>query len=238
MKHFAIAIDGPTGAGKSTIAREISRRLGCTYIDTGAMYRAIGLYVLRKGIASDDAGQIVPLLSEIVLTITHAADGQHIFLNGEDVSAAIRTPDASIYASNVSKIPEVRAFLLQTQRDLAKHGSVIMDGRDIGTVILPDADVKIFLTASPESRAQRRYEELIARGQNADYPSVLNDLLWRDQNDSTRSAAPLKPADDAILLDTTGFSFERSTGELERLIRARLGLPESQIEAAQTEGAK
>jgi len=222
-KHYAIAIDGPTGAGKSTIAREISKRLGCTYIDTGAMYRAIGLYVLRKGIASDDAGKIIPLLPEIRLSITHESDGQHIFLNGEDVSSEIRTAEASIYASNVSKIPEVRTFLLETQRDLARHGNVVMDGRDIGTVVLPDADVKIFLTASPESRAMRRFLELSGRGQKVDYESVLKDLLWRDENDSTRSTAPLKPAQEAVFLDTTELSFEESVKKAGEIIKERIG---------------
>jgi len=223
MKHYAIAIDGPTGAGKSTLARELSRRLGCTYIDTGAMYRAIGLYVLRKGIASDDAENIIPLLPEIRLSITHDGEGQHIFLNGEDVSDKIRTAEASIYASNVSKIPEVRAFLLETQRELARHGSVVMDGRDIGTVVLPDADVKIFLTASPEARAKRRYIEMRGKGQQVDYDSVLRDLLWRDKNDSTRSTAPLKPAEDAVFIDTTELNFEESVGRAEEIIREKLG---------------
>jgi cytidylate kinase len=223
MKNYAIAIDGPTGAGKSTIAREISMRLGCTYIDTGAMYRAIGLYVLRKGIASDDADKIIPMLSEISLSIAHDSDGQHIFMNGEDVSGAIRTAEASIYASNVSKIPEVRAFLLESQRELARECCVVMDGRDIGTVVLPDAEVKIFLTASPESRAERRFKELIGRGQQARYEDVLNDLVWRDQNDSTRSTAPLKPADDAVILDTTGLDFGESVSEAERIIRNKIG---------------
>lgn len=222
MNNFAIAIDGPTGAGKSTIAREIAKRLCCTYIDTGAMYRAIGLYVLRKGIASDNEKEIIPLLPEIELSISHAADGQHIFLNGEDVSDSIRTPDASIYASNVSKIPEVRAFLLNAQRDLAKGASVVMDGRDIGTVVLPDAEVKIFLTASPESRAMRRYKEMVGKGQSADYDSVLKDLIWRDKNDSTRSTAPLKPAADSTLIDTTQLDFLESVASVEEIIRKRI----------------
>ena len=146
LKPYTIAIDGPTGAGKSTLAREIAKRRALTYIDTGAMYRAIGLYVLRRGIHSEDVGSIIHLLPEIELSITHKEDGQHIYLNGEDVSDEIRTPEASIYASNVSKIPEVRAFLLNAQRQLAAQGNTVMDGRDIGTVILPDAEVKIFLT--------------------------------------------------------------------------------------------
>jgi cytidylate kinase len=223
MMYYAIAIDGPTGAGKSTIARELSRKLGCTYIDTGAMYRAVGLYVLRKGIASDDPVKIIPLLPSIRISLSHEKDGQHVFLNGEDVSSDIRSPEASIYASNVSKIPEVREFLLDTQRNMAKHANVVMDGRDIGTVVLPDADVKIFLTASPESRARRRFLELRQRGGTTEYESVLKDLLWRDENDSTRQAAPLKPAEDAVLVDTTDLDFEESVERVLEIIRERLG---------------
>lgn len=231
MKNFSIAIDGPTGAGKSTIAREISTRLGCVYIDTGAMYRAIGLYVLRKGLPSDDASSIISLLPQVKLSIAHEDDGQHIYLSGEDVSQDIRTPEASIYASNVSKIPEVREFLLETQRSFAKTGSVVMDGRDIGTVILPDADVKIFLTASSESRAERRHLELRAKGIDTSYEKVLRDLTWRDQNDSGRKTAPLRPADDAVVLDTTDLDLSQSVDAAELLIRRRLGLNKSEAES-------
>jgi len=222
-KTYSIAIDGPTGAGKSTLAREIAKRLGCTYIDTGAMYRAIGLYVLRKNILSDDVEKIISLLPEIRLSITHEGDGQHIFLNGEDVSHEIRTAEASIYASNVSKIPEVRAFLLDTQRQLAEHSNAVMDGRDIGTVVLPNADVKIFLTAAPEVRASRRYKEMKEKGMDITYDSVLEDLIWRDRNDSTRSTAPLKQAEDAVLLDTTELTFEESVQKALDIIYGRLG---------------
>lgn len=222
MAFFSIAIDGPTGAGKSTIAREISKRLGCIYIDTGAMYRAIGLHVRRQGIASDAADQILPLLKSIVLSIEHIGGEQHIFLNGEDVSSLIRSPEMSIYASNVSKIPQVRSFLLDTQRGFAETGNVVMDGRDIGTVVLPDADVKIFLTASRESRAARRHMELKTKGIASMYDEVLKDLIWRDANDQNRASAPLKAAEDAVTLDTTDLSFAESVDEAERLIRLRI----------------
>lgn len=222
LKPYTIAIDGPTGAGKSTLAREIAKRRALTYIDTGAMYRAIGLYVLRIGIQSEDIGSIIPLLSEIELSISYKEDGQHIYLNGDDVTGDIRTAEASIYASNVSKIPEVRAFLLDTQRQLAARGSTVMDGRDIGTVILPDADVKIFLTASPEVRALRRHKEMLAKGMQSTFDIVLKELIWRDENDRTRSTAPLKQADDAIVLDTTGLDFEATVARAEVIISTRL----------------
>lgn len=223
LRPYSIAIDGPTGAGKSTLAREIAKRLGCTYIDTGAMYRAIGLYVLRKNILSDDVEKIINLLPEIELSISHKEDGQHIFLNGEDVSRDIRTAEASIYASNVSKIPQVRAFLLDSQRQLAGKSNTVMDGRDIGTVVLPNADVKIFLTATPEQRALRRYLEMKENGIDIIYESVLDDLIWRDKNDSTRSVAPLRQAEDAVVLDTTGLTFEESVEKALEIIISRIG---------------
>ncbi|MDR1116754.1 MAG: (d)CMP kinase [Oscillospiraceae bacterium] len=218
MYNFKVAIDGPTGAGKSTISAEVAKRIGCVYVDTGAMYRAVGLYVRRKGVSSEDAAAIIGLLDEIKVTISHDAGGQRIILNGEDVSGEIRTPEASVYASNVSKIPQVRAALLQLQRDLASRESVLMDGRDIGTVILPDADVKIFLTASDEERARRRYEELAGKGGKVTYDEVLTDLRWRDKNDSGRAAAPLMAADDAVTVDTTGNEFEASVEAITRVI--------------------
>lgn len=223
MKNFIVAIDGPNGAGKSTIARELARRMGCTYIDTGAMYRAIGLYVMRRGVSSEDCCGIVRLLDEIDIRLEHRADGQHIFLGDEDVSKEIRTPEASIYASNVSKIGEVRAALLDLQRGFADTGSIVMDGRDIGTVVFPNADIKIFLTASVERRAERRYKELIERGERVSLEEVRYDLEWRDKNDSTRKLAPLKPADDAVLVDTSEIGFEESVERVRKIVEEKLG---------------
>jgi len=222
MKNFSIAVDGPSGAGKSTITREIAKRIDCIYVDTGALYRAIGLYVLRAGIDSEDAGRIVGMLGDISVRIGKCGSGQIIFLNGVDVSAEIRTPEVSLYASNVSKIPEVRAALLDLQRSAAKNGRIIMDGRDIGTVVLPDATLKIFLTASPEERARRRYLELKEKGSDATYEDVLRDLIMRDKNDSTREIAPLRAADDAVILDTTGNEFEQSVEQILKIITERL----------------
>lgn len=222
MNGFSVAIDGPSGAGKSTLARAIASQFGFIYVDTGAMYRTIGLYVLRKGIPSEDAASIIPLLPEIQLSIRHDQSGQRITLNGEDVTEQIRTAEASVYASNVSKIPEVRTFLLETQRAFAKKNPVIMDGRDIGTVVLPDADVKIFLTAALETRAMRRFKEMQANGQTVSLETVLQDLIWRDENDSSRAVAPLRAAEDAVLLDTTSLSFSESVQEASAIIQRRL----------------
>lgn len=223
MKNFIVAIDGPNGAGKSTIARELARRMGCTYIDTGAMYRAIGLYVLRRGVSSEDCCGIVRLLDEIDIRLEHREDGQHIFLGDEDVSSEIRTPEASIYASNVSKIGEVRAALLDLQRGFADTGSIVMDGRDIGTVVFPNADIKIFLTASVERRAERRHKELTERGERVSLEEVRYDLEWRDKNDSTRKLAPLKPAEDAVLVDTSEIGFEDSVELVRKIVEEKLG---------------
>ncbi len=221
MKRFAIAIDGPNGAGKSTVARETARRLGCVYIDTGAMYRAVGLYVRRKNVPPDDRAAVAALLPEIKLSLRHGPDGQHVFLSGEDVSEAIRTPEASIYAATVSKLPEVRAALLDLQRRFAREGSVVMDGRDIGTVVLPDAEVKIFLTASVDARARRRYDELRAKGQDVSFEEVKRDLEWRDRTDSTRDIAPLRAAEDAVTVDTTGLDIEGSVEAVLKIAKER-----------------
>lgn len=207
---ISVAIDGPAGAGKSTISRAAAKRLGYIYVDTGALYRAIGLFAHENGILDTDADALEPRLGEINLSISYVDGEQHVFMNGRDVSRDIRRPEMGMAASNVSAIPAVRAFLLDLQRDLAKRDNVVMDGRDIGTVVLPGATVKLFLTASPEERARRRYDEHIAKGQNVSYNDILKDLLKRDHNDSSRAIAPLKQADDAILLDTTGFTFEES----------------------------
>ena len=221
MKHINIAIDGPGGAGKSTISKEVAKRLGIIYVDTGALYRTIGYYAREHGLSVDDvkiSELITPMLDDISIGIGYVDGTQHVYLNGEDLGDKIRQPDISMYASAVSSVPNVRAFLLETQKELARKNSVIMDGRDIGTVILPDADVKIFLTASNEARALRRYNELVAKGQNVKYEDVLSEMNQRDLADSTRAAAPLKAADDAILFDNSGYTFEGSVEHVIKLI--------------------
>ncbi len=205
-----IAIDGPAGAGKSTIAKLAAKELNFIYVDTGALYRAVGYYVLNKNIEPKDEKKVSEILNEIDVTLKFVDGEQRVFLNGEDVSAKIRTPEMSMAASAVSAHPAVRKFLFEAQQKLARENNVIMDGRDIGTVVLPNADVKIFLTASPEDRARRRYDELILKGQDVKYEDVLEDVITRDYNDSHRAVAPLKQADDAILLDTTGNELETS----------------------------
>ncbi|HIY54033.1 MAG TPA: (d)CMP kinase [Candidatus Agathobaculum merdavium] len=221
MGYISVAIDGPSGAGKSTVARAAAAKLGYVYVDTGAMYRAIGLAVCRRGISGDDIAGIVATLPTVELAIRYQDGEQHILLCGEDVSEAIRTPEIAKYASQVSAVPEVRAFLLETQRNMAKNGNILMDGRDIGTVILPDAPVKIFLTASDEARAQRRYLELCEKGQQVTFDQVLHDIRQRDLQDSTRAVAPLRQADDAVLLDTSDISLEQSIEAVLRIIRER-----------------
>ena len=214
-----IAIDGPGGAGKSTVAKAVAAKLGIVYVDTGALYRTIGYYVRQKDISPDSREGVSALLPEISINIVYEDGAQHVYLNGEDLGDKIRTPEMSMYASAVSAIPEVRAFLLDTQRDIAKKNSVIMDGRDIGTVILPDADVKVFLTASEQCRAERRYKELIARGQNVTLEDVLAEMNQRDMQDSTRDVAPTAAADDAILLDNTGMTFEQTVDAIVELAK-------------------
>lgn len=221
MGYISVAIDGPSGAGKSTVARAAAAKLGYVYVDTGAMYRAIGLAVCRRGISGDDIAGIVATLPTVELAIRYQDGEQHILLCGEDVSEAIRTPEIAKYASQVSAVPEVRAFLLETQRNMEKNGNILMDGRDIGTVILPDAPVKIFLTASDEARAQRRYLELCEKGQQVTFDQVLHDIRQRDLQDSTRAVAPLRQADDAVLLDTSDISLEQSIEAVLRIIRER-----------------
>ena len=211
MKYISIAIDGPSGAGKSTLARKAAAILGYLYVDTGAIYRTVALSAVRRGIDPADAERLVPTLNELDIRLEYAEDGlQHMYLNGEDVSQAIRVHEISQHASTVSAIPAVRAFLLDLQRDLARKNNVIMDGRDIGTVVLPDADVKIFLTASPESRAKRRHLELQQRGQDTDFDTVLKDIIRRDEQDTNRPIAPLRQAEDAVLVDTTHLDLEQS----------------------------
>lgn len=219
---IAIAIDGPSGAGKSSIARALAGRMGYVYIDTGALYRSIGLYALEHGAAPTDREKVPALLPQISLELRHRQDGQHVYLNGRDVSQEIRTPAVSMAASGVSAIPEVRAFLLELQQGIAAKENVIMDGRDIGTVVLPGAQVKIFLTASSEERARRRYQELLEKGGDVAYEQVLADVIERDRNDSTRAIAPLRAAPDAVTVDTTGNDFLQSVEQLYRVIEEKL----------------
>ena len=214
-----IAIDGPGGAGKSTVARAVAAKLGIVYVDTGALYRTVGLYVRSKDISADDTEGVVSCLPDISLEIKYVDGKQHVYLNGEDTGERIRTPEMSTYASKVSAIPAVRAFLLDTQRDIAKKNSVIMDGRDIGTVILPDAEVKIFLTASEECRAQRRYKELLDKGQSVTYEDVLSDMRQRDERDSTRDVAPTAAASDAVFMDNSNMTFDETVDAVIALVK-------------------
>ncbi len=217
---IAVAIDGPAGAGKSTIARAAAAKLGFIYVDTGALYRSIGLNALRSGIDLTDTKAIEDSLNGLKVELAFDAQGaQVVLLNGEDVSSLIRTPEVSMSASKVSAVPAVRAFLLDLQRNMAKTQSVIMDGRDIGTVVLPDAQVKIFLTASPEIRAKRRFDELVEKGQEVKYEDVLADVIERDYNDSHREIAPLKPAEDSKLADTSGLTLEESISLIINIIK-------------------
>ncbi len=219
-KQYAVAIDGPSGAGKSTLARAAAERLGILYVDTGAIYRTIGLYVQRRGIDPRDTAAVLAALPDIRIGMDHDADGmQRMLLNGEDVTADIRLPEISMYASAVSAIQGVRDFLMEMQRSLARERSVIMDGRDIGTVVLPDADVKIFLYADVEVRAKRRELELRQRGTPKPYEEVLREMEERDYNDTHRAAAPLRAADDAIMVDTSSMDFDASLALLLDVIR-------------------
>ena len=214
----SVAIDGPAGAGKSTLARRLAAELGYIYVDTGAMFRTIGLYALRAGKDPKDNEAVNALLPEISLKFAFIGGEQHIYLNGEDVSTAIRTEEVGMAASAVGANPEVRAFLLGMQRDMAKTQDVLMDGRDIGTVVLPDATVKIFLTASPEARATRRWKEYQQKGVEVSYEEVLADVRQRDYQDTHRAAAPLRQADDAQLLDTSEMYFEQSLEAMKKMI--------------------
>ncbi len=224
MKRINIAIDGPSGAGKSTLARAAAEKLGFRYLDTGAIYRTVGLFAREEGVDPSDREAVSGLLEKIRLRIEFDGQGvQHMYLMDRDVSREIRLNEISGYASRVSAIPEVRAFLLEQQRQFARTSDVVMDGRDIGTVVLPGADVKVFLTASPEERARRRYRELLERGQQADYDRVLAEVQARDEMDIHRAAAPLKQAEDAALLDTTGLSPEESLDRLLAIIKGGIG---------------
>ncbi len=214
-----IAIDGPAGAGKSSVARMAAKELGFIYIDTGALYRAIGVAALRKGFKTDSAQDVISLLPEITLELKFTDGEQRVILNGDDVSRDIRFPEASMAASNVSAIPEVRAFLLEMQKKFARENNCLMDGRDIGTVILPNADVKVFLTASAEVRADRRYKELIEKGTPKDYNELLEEIKQRDYNDSNRAVAPLKPADDAVIVDSSDMTLEEVINKIVSLVK-------------------
>lgn len=218
-----VAIDGPAGAGKSSISRKVAGQLGYIYVDTGALYRTVAVKVLECGLTANEKAEVVNLLDTTKVGIEFKDGEQCMVLDGNDVTDKIRTPEVSMLASAVSAIPEVRSYLLDTQRRLAHENNVIMDGRDIGTVVLPDANVKIFLTATPEDRAQRRYDELILKGLDVNYDDVLSDIKKRDYNDSHRAVAPLKPAPDSIYADTTGNTFEESVTLIKSIIEKALG---------------
>lgn len=221
--YTAVALDGPAGAGKSTIAKRAAKALDFIYVDTGALYRTIGYAASINGVEPVESPEVDELLSKITVDLTFNAKGEQVvLLNGEDVSGYIRTPEASMTASKISAIPNVRTFLLDLQRNMAKTHNVIMDGRDIGTVVLPDAQVKIFLTASPEARADRRYRELVEKGMNVKYEDILNDVITRDYNDSHRETAPLKPADGCIIVDTTELDFEQSVDKIISVIKENI----------------
>lgn len=221
---ISIAIDGPSGAGKSTISRKAAEMFGFIYVDTGAIYRTIGLASKIRGISLDDKAAVMKMLTKLNIELKYNESGeQHMYLDGKDVSRDIRLPEVSMLASKVSAIPEVRTFLVDMQRDMAKKYDVIMDGRDIGTVILPDADLKIFLTADVNDRARRRYEELRTKGMLKPFDEVLAEMKQRDEQDTLRAAAPLKAAEDAVMLDTSGNTLEQSIAEVCRLIADRTG---------------
>ncbi len=219
---IAIAIDGPAGAGKSTIARRAARQIGFIYVDTGALYRAIGLYMLNQHVETTDSESVSAQLCKVDISLAFQNGEQRVILCGKDVSDEIRTAEVSMAASNVSAIPKVREFLFALQKDIARSNNVVMDGRDIGTVVLPEAQVKLFLTASPEERAARRYDEMTAKGHKVEYADVLSDLKIRDYNDSHRAVAPLVPASNAIVVDTTGNTLEESVAQLLSIIESRL----------------
>ena len=220
---IAVAIDGPAGAGKSTISKSAAKELGFIYVDTGALYRTVGLAASRKNVEPVQGEEVNNLLDSIKVELTFNDKGEQVvLLNGEDVSAFIRTPEASMMASKISAIPQVRAYLLDLQRNMATTNNVIMDGRDIGTVVLPNAEVKIFLTATPEARATRRYKELVEKGMDVKYDDILQDVITRDYNDSHREIAPLKQADDAVLADTTEIDLQGSIDLIVSIIKERM----------------
>lgn len=219
---ISVAIDGPSGAGKSTLAKRLAKELGYLYVDTGAMYRSIGLYALRQGVDPRDEAAVTALLPRIQIELRYVNGAQRVLLCGEDVSEAIRAENVGMATSAVSAHPPVRAFLLELQRGMARTHDILMDGRDIGTVILPNATVKIFLTASAEARADRRFKELQEKGVDTDYQTVLEDIRRRDYQDSHRAAAPLRQAEDAVLLDTSELDLEQSFQAMKKLILSRV----------------
>lgn len=223
-QFYSIAIDGPSGAGKSTIAKAAAKELGFVYLDTGAIYRTVAWHITMMGIGPKDTDHVPMLLDDANIQIDFQPDGQHMILNGKDITQEIRTPEIASVASQAAAQPAVREFLLDMQRDLAKTHNIIMDGRDIGTVVLPDASVKIYLTATPEARAMRRYQEYLEKGQKASYEEVLADQKKRDYDDSHRKIAPLKQAKDAVLVDTTEMGLQESIDYCVALIREKLGL--------------
>lgn len=227
MKYYSIAVDGPSGAGKSSLSRKLAESLGFIYADTGAIYRTVGLAAYRRGIDCRDSGAVCAMLPEIKIELRYNAEGeQRMYLDGEDVSREIRLPEISICASDVSALPQVREFLMQMQRSIAESNNVIMDGRDIATVVLPNASLKIFLTASAEARAQRRLLELEGKGVKTDFEAVLRDINYRDEQDSNRAAAPLRAAEDAVIVDTSSIGFEESFNLMRSIICERLGIGE------------
>lgn len=221
-----IAIDGPSGSGKSSVAKAVAARLGIVYVDTGALYRSVGYFVRTKDTDPHDAEKVEALLPLITLDVRYVNGVQCVYLNGENLGDKIRQPEISMYASAVSAIPAVREFLLETQKSIARKNSVIMDGRDIGTVILPDADVKIFMTASNEARALRRYKELSEKGVEVKYEDVLREMIERDENDRSRAVAPAVPAKDAIMFDNSGYSLEESIDHVIKIIEEKTGKTE------------
>lgn len=223
--HYAIAIDGPSGAGKSSLARAAAKSFGFIYVDTGAIYRTVGLAAHRRGLDTHSEAAVAAILPELEISMRYNDAGeQRMFLNGEDVSAEIRLPEISLCASDISALPVVRAYLLEMQRRMAREHSVIMDGRDIGTVVLPQAELKIFLTASAEARALRRQRELAQKGTPESFEEVLRDIQYRDEQDTSRAAAPLKRAEDAVLVDTSDIDFDASLALLESIVEQKLGI--------------
>jgi len=220
-KTLKIAIDGPSGAGKSSLAKGVAKKLGLIYVDTGALFRAVGLFAIRRGVAAEDKDGIIALLPSLKVEMTNEGGVQRVYLCGEDVSDKIRTPEVSHYASSVSAVPEVRRFLFSLQREIADKCNVIMDGRDIGTVILPDADLKVFLTASAEARAKRRYLELTEKGIKTSVEELIAQQNERDARDSGRDVAPLTPADDAVLLDNSAIDLEKTIDEVIRFAKEK-----------------